>query len=474
MLFVGATQINAGPWALPNLLKPKASSVGELVNYPNGTFTFATEQAVLDFVTNPDTRYTFQFAAGGGAAASKTASFNHMTDKGLYLRDQAAATQLRDSVFMAGQRNLPATFANVECNFYFQSAYMSGDQFAVGAALRSEASSRLILLHTAAEVNKAKDLVKFYATSCGLTGARLLPVQVSNSNLAFRECSGVVTARATGQTPAPTIPQLAFLAGLHSKARLYSVGGATSTVAAAVLSGSPDMVTQWSKVDPSKNSYWAYRVDKFLQGKVTANQPYVILWTRFSGKDGGAHPELDDSWTGLGQVIHRLLEDGRNIIVVGRPRSGKDIPTKLNAHLNELDRVKVAPRTNLKIWGEYWKKDPTHFNTKITGASRAAEYGIFLRMTTAPWNCKIVHLGMRSGAMDAAALLGMRTLFVEEHGNQQIDRTTKWTGIANSNRLYKRVEVSELPTATAKGSSVKGYSQPDVDLIANEVGSALA
>lgn len=99
-----------------------------------------------------------------------------------------------------------------------------------------------------------------------------------------------------------------------------------------------------------------------------------------------------------------------------------------------------------------------------------------------------MHLGMRSGAMDAAALLGMRTRFIENAGNQQIARTSKWVGASNSNPLYQRIPVSELSTRTAramakhenhvtarfKDEEIKGYLPEDLKLIVDSVEAALA
>nr|BFE97227.1 hypothetical protein GCM10020185_77630 [Pseudomonas brassicacearum subsp. brassicacearum] len=90
-----------------------------------------------------------------------------------------------------------------------------------------------------------------------------------------------------------------------------------------------------------------------------------------------------------------------------------------------------------------------------------------------------MHLGMRSGAMDAAALLGMRTRFIENAGNEQIARTTKWTGATNTNLLYQRIPVAELPTWRARGREEnlvvkRGYLPTDLEMIVASVEGALA
>ncbi|ROM93194.1 MULTISPECIES: hypothetical protein [Pseudomonas] len=453
---------------------------------------FPTTQAAAQALAQPAQAFPLKWRVGATPLAEANQSINQCLDAlALYLRDQDKrkyqdmldeANATGGSLFTDARKNIPAQFVGQKCTYYYQGAYMSGDQFAVGAALRHDPSSRLILLYAAADEAAAKRLVKFYGTSCGVKAARLLPVLVTDAKAACETCRLVVDARINKSALPPfTDAVLGFLAGVANGAKLCPVGGATTDVAASVLSGDgKGSIAKWDNVDPNTNRYWAYRLDKFLGLKgVVKGQSYVIVWTRFSGKDGGAHPELDDSWTGLGQVCHRLLKKGRNVIVVGRPRTNRDLNVKLTTHLGQLDQADgLVSRANLQVWGEYWKLDNGNPNQKIIGPNRAAEYAIFLRMKSAEWNCKLVHLGMRSGAMDAAALLGMRTRFIENAGNEQIARTTKWTGATNTNLLYQRIPVAELPTWRARGREEnlvvkRGYLPTDLEMIVASVEGAL-
>ena len=452
---------------------------------------FATIQAAVQALAHPAQAFPLEWRVGPDPLALVNQSINQCLDAlALYLRNQdkrkyqdmlEEANTKGGSLFTDARKNVPEQFVAQKCTYYYQGAYMSGDQFAVGAALRHDLNSRLILLYAAADEAAAKRLVKFYGTSCGVKAARLLPVLVTDAKAACETCRLVIDARINRTALPPFTEALAFLAGVASGAKLCPVGGATTDVAASVLSGDgKGSIAQWDNVDPNTNRYWAYRLDKFLGLKgVVKGQSYVIVWTRFSGKDGGAHPELDDSWTGLGQVCHQLLKKGRNVIVVGRPRTNRDLNAKLTAHLTQLDQDEgPVSRANLQVW-EYWKLDNGNPNQKIIGPNRAAEYAIFLRMKSAEWNCKLVHLGMRSGAMDAAALLGMRTRFIENADNEQIARTTKWTGATNNNRLYQRIPVAELPTWRARGREEnlavkRGYLPTDLAMIVASVEGAFA
>jgi hypothetical protein len=471
MLIIGNTEFKPPAWGFPPNLVKYRDNVLKLVNAPDA-YRFGTENLLIAALQAPDQAVDYQYKINRvGAALNGNASLNAIfaaiemkKAKDVYKNTQQAAATTGGDVFTAALLNNKAVFAAQKCTYYVQGAYMSGDQFAVGAALTQDPKSLLILLYANGEQGAANRLVTFYAVSCGLTAARLMPVLVPNSKAAYASCLTLIDSR-INKTPAPVLgAALNFMTGISAGPYLFPVGGATTDVAACVLETDKQgtMRKQWNLVDPNQNTYWTYRVDKFLTQKgIHKTTGYVILWVRFSGKEGGAHAELDDSWTGLGQVVHALLKEGKNVVLVGRPRKNKSITDKMNQHLKTLDEQKGAvPRDNLKIWGEYWKTESDELNKKIIGATRAAEYAIFLRMMHKDWGCKLVHVGMRSGAMDAAALLGMKTLFVENAGNEQIGRTTKWTGERNNNPIYKRLDVSEMPTWRAR-KAIHGYTDDD-------------
>lgn len=397
-------------------------------NPPPGTAT--VQRTITQCLTDIETRM-----AALREQERQAAKLARAPDKIKYNALREAATTAGDELMTAAAVNVAATFASASVTYYFQAAYMGGDQFAVGAALKSKPTSRLILFYTAQETASAKRLASFYGVSCGLTSSRLLPVQVDDSRAAYQTGLQVVDKRIENEAgPAIADARLQFLNTISRApgTMLNPVGGATTDVAAAIMKGDgKGNVAGWNDVDPVENSYWAYRVDKFLGRKaILRNEKYVIVWTRFSGQDGGAHPELDDTWKGLAQACRGLLKAGRKIIVVGKPKGHDILPTQLNAYMDLLDteNAPAVSRAGMQIWGEYWKNEGEEtFNGKIIGPNRAAEYAIFLRMARG-WGCKLVHLGMRSGAMDAAALLGMRVRFIENKDNEQIGRTTKWTG----------------------------------------------
>lgn len=304
----------------------------------------------------------------------------------------------------------------------YQAAYMSGDMFAVGGALRLDSKTRALIIYDDNTENAAKRLLDFYLKQCD--AIRILAVKVNDAKAEYK---------AFGETP-----NNMTLAGIKSTQHVFfqSPGGATKLVGDQLSSkwGNSPLRGDWI----SKELWHVKRIDRFLELKnVAKNNRYVVVWTRFSGKGAtvgaaaGAHPELDSSYAMLRQVISQRANFNRKIIVVGPDRRNK---------LGTL-----TSDSNVSIWGEYYR-DPKW----PKGTDRAMEYGVFTRMQEDPWNNDVVHLGMRSGAMDAAALLNMKTYFIEDANNQQIDRTKKWTLASNTNDYYKRIDVEYLPTLTGQ------------------------
>lgn len=312
----------------------------------------------------------------------------------------------------------------------YQAAYMSGDMFAVGAALRLNGDTRVLLIYESATEAAAKKLFDFYQKQCGGSAARILAVEVPDAKDQYKKFGA-------GWPAKPTIEGELTLYQIKQTPHVLfqSPGGATAIVGKAIGGnwGSSTLRQDWATTE----LYHKTKIDRFLAAKgITPNGRYVILWTRFSGKGAtlasgpGAHPELDISYELIRQVIAQRTHFNRSIIIVGPDRHGK--------------LAALAAPPHVQVWGEYYRVKWTR------GMDRAMEYAVFTRMQEDPWNCDVVHLGMRSGAMDAAALLNMKTYFIEDAANQQLERTQKWTGTANDNDYYKRIDVANLPTLTGQ------------------------
>ncbi len=509
MLEFGQTRFNvpATAWGWPAALANRRDDVQLLIKAPD-IYRFVSQQALATALAAPTQNVAYVLVKNG-AAENKNEPIKTVLDQLTHLAKLAegkaaydktiADASAADSFFHDAEIQNATTFISAARTcYFFQGAYMSGDQFVVGAALTKDKTARLILFFQDDQENAARRLVKFYAFSCGLTRQRLLPVRGASSKTAYATCDQFHRWKRNIEGVAkPSLGALAFLDNINANSSMWAVGGATTAIAEQGLSmdHKGNLEKEWAFVDPNNNYYWTFHIDHFLTAKgVEQRKKYVIMWMRFSGKGGGAHPELDDTWTQLAQVAHALLIAGRNVVVVGAPSANENVERQFEDGLKAFDEStsNVASRANLKIWGDYWKTDARELKdgfgkaADIRGATRAAEYAIFLRMQNVSWGCRLVHLGMRSGAMDAAALLGMPVVFIENAGNPQIERTKKWTGADNRNLLYRRASVSELPNWTPRTNKdgrvvgydavdgpEKGYKDEDVDKIVTRVADAL-
>lgn len=171
---------------------------------------------------------------------------------------------------------------------------------------------------------------------------------------------------------------------------------------------------------------------------------YVVLWVRFSGKRGGPHPQHDTSYLGLTQLIQCARTSGLGVIIAG---DRAPAPAKLNKLIRSISRVTWDLR---EIW-----KDPLW--AQVASAGTAEEPRIRQLQFFDCLNRKlrgIIHLGMRSGNLEAFALMGHRVYYLEERDIRDHARMEAWhtprTGNVITGPRYDRIVIEQPPTRTGK------------------------
>lgn len=134
----------------------------------------------------------------------------------------------------------------------------------------------------------------------------------------------------------------------------------------------------------------------YLQAKgILFNQHVVILWGRTSGKQGGLHPEGDASTTGLIQIATRCRAEGWGVILAGAIAQTKAF--RFPAGCVYL--------------GEFWN-DPIW----PAGGDRTKQVRLFYllkkELKSAAPHRSMVHVGMRSGGLDAYAFAGQAAIYI--------------------------------------------------------------
>ncbi len=174
-------------------------------------------------------------------------------------------------------------------------------------------------------------------------------------------------------------------------------------------------------------------------------QRYVVLWVRFSGKRGGPHPQHDTSYLGLTQLIQIARVANLGVILAGDRAPSV---AKQNKLIRSISRVAWDLR---EIW-----KDPLW--GQVTAAADPTENPRILQLQF--FDCLnrklggLLHLGMRSGNLEAFSLMGHRVYYMEERGIRDHARMEAWHtpsyGKTITGPRYDRIIIEQPPTRTGK------------------------
>jgi hypothetical protein len=177
---------------------------------------------------------------------------------------------------------------------------------------------------------------------------------------------------------------------------------------------------------------------QFLAGKgIQRGGKYALLWVRLSAKlkKGGAHAELDTSLEGVRNLKAEIRrQTDREVVLVG------DDPAKPEFLENAINML------------QFWDHAP--FSTPTDRVEkRMAQLRLFSYMVQNGFD--LVSIGMRSGAMEGPALLGVPTVYIEDEDNMQAGRMQKWLDKVPN---WTQARVETLPTRTGrryKGGAVR-------------------
>ncbi|MFD8723555.1 hypothetical protein ACFV2H_37720 [Streptomyces sp. NPDC059629] len=183
----------------------------------------------------------------------------------------------------------------------------------------------------------------------------------------------------------------------------------------------------------------------------------IVLWSRFSGKRGGAHAEHDTSYEAVRQILSQLTAESRKrgekplVVIAGDAHADPRHADKYqkivkNAREQGLD---VRDLTN------FWKGDKTGLRT-WGGDNRIGQFKLYEYLHRNSRSTR--HLGFRSGNAEALALIGHNVTYLEEAGAQSASRMEQWHAARNSLRTvggalapgYERILVKEPLTRTGK------------------------
>lgn len=278
-----------------------------------------------------------------------------------------------------------------------QAAYMSGDRFGISAALQLDPNLGVMILATTGgqkpETDAANELATFYRRGLEDPG-RIGMCETGDSNGLYKLL-----------TNEQGIDAFCKLSGCQSE--LFSATAGTRIVAENfkqdAAAAQERIVEGWLDPLSLESHTYAQEIQKWLIFEAAMfpapSERYALLWV----KTGDMAAEKSHHFTSPG-ALAQLIEEipkrtGRIPVLVG-----DDLGLRTQPYL-----------------GAFWN-DPK-FQTAAGGGDRVAQLRLFHVLAT-EYDC--VSIGTRSGGLEGPALVGLRTIYLEEQGNLQPGRMEQW------------------------------------------------
>lgn len=321
------------------------------------------------------------------------------------------------------------TAANVT-EVLVQADYMSGDRNAIASALKVNSKLGVIILGPASKLADARNLESFYQ---GVAGDKRVTVHAINKGKYASEAEAVKASyRWVDQYAHRKSSRPPWIrSSVEDSVRLKSATWGTQVIAdtfGANASAAQKLIRDLWRLDhvkqekkfgwaPEQFSDLTAQVKQWLQGKgFDFCKRYVILFA----KQGKRHAEKAHHFTSIltWRILQERIERETRVIPVA---TGDNIGLRTIPYMVEF-------------WNdEGWKK----IFQKHHIEPRAAQLGMWCFLAeNITGGISIV--GMRSGMIEVPALLGIRTLYLEEKLNEQSKRMLKWVGKVPT---YERQEI---------------------------------
>jgi hypothetical protein len=351
-----------------------------------------------------------------------------------------------------------------------QCGYMSGDTYTAAALLKLDPGVRILLVKDTkargAYADKSGFILKIYQET-GVIG-QVNQIDISSTAIGIGEIWEAVKDKYSKSeavppvSPPPKVPVTPLENKLRELCHSYEPRGQWPR---SITSVTGLLASRWQR-EPARTEktiavawkaglptdlkiiLYEYMYGKFKKINLDIRKNILVLWSRQSGKKGGAHLELDSSYEGIRQLAWYFAEENprATVLLAGDEKNGKlaDLATKC------AQVVDVS-----EMWEDtVWK---THFGQ----AKFLAQFAFFKYLSS---DYKIIHLGMRSGVLEAMALLGMETFYLEPI-SLATGSGKRMVAFQNNGITYKRVQINTPPGLTARIVDKKPflYSQEKVE-----------
>lgn len=193
---------------------------------------------------------------------------------------------------------------------------------------------------------------------------------------------------------------------------------------------------------PGENKATLKKIDQYRESKV-GGDGIILMWGRLSGLGGGAHTELDSNPVTMVQIAKKISKDfsSRTIVLIGDKVISESILRKAGVKSKIVDIN--------TFWGDSYFKD-----NAIPMGDRRYQHYLVQQMSKVN---DAVSIGMRSGSLEATALLGVKTIFLDDKGNNAEGRMEFWAGDAANTRDVSNDDWETIENE--KAGPVKNYKR---------------
>ena len=312
-----------------------------------------------------------------------------------------------------------------------QGDYMSGDRYGIAAAIAAgktlDVSFKVLIAHAPGNDGAANELALFYRVSGGRDDVAA-PYCVNDPKLFYRAFRSKHSQHAKIKT-ATFGTEFIRRAGEFVKGQESASAGGRQIQSLLVASwrGNPQDAAQKREA----LRVWLAKDAGLPPAK------YAFLWVKSGAMDAEKSHHFTNK-TAWDRLIERVRkETGRTPVLVGQ-----DIGLRTDPYL-----------------GEFWNHPAYPKDVKAEG--RIGQLRVFSLLATEE-GYDVVNVGMRSGAIEGPALIGLPTIYLEETGNEQSQRMEKWLKTLPS---YFRVIIDRPPG----GAHLRAWIRDKLDEIESEL-----
>lgn len=182
------------------------------------------------------------------------------------------------------------------------------------------------------------------------------------------------------------------------------------------------------------------------------NKKALVIWSRYSGKRGGAHIEYDTGFKGLQQMILVAAWMGYGTVFIAGDLPGgfkKEIGYRLNKMKTMLESMqKITSTLNIYNITEFWNDDGWKDTSE---GKRLMQYDVYSFIDQ---QYDTTHVGHRSGNLENLALMGFKIGYMELYDDAGRDRMLKFNDLG-----YQRIMLAFPSSRTGKHITYEAHGK---------------